>query len=166
MKIMKLEREEEEYFGWLDPYGFLERLSLPDHFAFVSAEENGEADTPTGLVAACVRDSIIIEWLCVDTAHRGRGTGSALIGHLKELAEKNGIGLSARLTYAPDMTETMDNGAEFLMASGFVPTGDFCREWMTDLHTVFSMDYFRQDLKGLKETGAADGIPPVLLKKA
>ena len=82
MKILRLTQQEYSFFDWLDPFGFLERMALPNYFAFtasVDSEEEG-FDRPAGLMICSVEsDLFIVEWICVDTELRGSGIACEML---------------------------------------------------------------------------------------
>ncbi|MCR5654596.1 MAG: GNAT family N-acetyltransferase [Lachnospiraceae bacterium] len=113
MKIIRLDREEMKKFSHLDILGLEENLSFPGWIAmgaylepveiddYVDYDTVGDMDfldregpSFTGDVPAAVmffstsKESLCIEWLCVEGAFRCRGIGEAMLIRATELAKE------------------------------------------------------------------------------
>ncbi len=145
--IWRLRPQEYDLFDWLDPFGFLERVALPDHFALAATvkDESGEGDSPAGLlVAAVAAEHIIIEWICVAPEYRGQGIGDELILKIMEMAKKDcQREVAALFLETPELLPYLQETEDYFIWQGFLTKREAFGEWDIDLDTYLSHPLFR-----------------------
>ncbi len=160
MKILKLRPEDKEWFEWLDPFGFLERLKLPHYFAFVACLGKEDYDLPAGLlIGSKTHDQITIEWLCVGHEYRGNEIGGELLTFLFERADEIGIKkIGVRFVSRDDMEDVEKNAKEYFEDFSFLNMEELPGEWNIPLSKLLSDPFFKSDREDLPRSFALSEI--------
>lgn len=164
MRILRLRPEEKEYFEWLDPFGMLNRLSLPHYFALVAVteKEKRQADPAGLLIASLKKDRIIIEWICVDPEQRYQGIGTALTEKVLSLAASQDMPEVAVRFHDEDEMEQLNEDALFFFAEYFHREEPLPGEWCKESGKLLKEEFFTEDTgrypkaKKLSETRSKD----------
>ena len=168
MKVLRLRKEETYYFAWLDPFDYLDRLSLPHYFALAGLEKTGKEDVPTALLVASMSgNNLVIEWLCVDPDKRQQGYGSAMVQELFSIAKRGGIGqVSLRVREEDEMTALWENAADFFGGMFFDREEELPGELRAELFPLSGSAYFQEAGENVKRLKAGEEIRPIRECKA
>lgn len=94
IKLAKIDKAQISFFEKMDPFFMLERIVLPEYFAYAAAipGTGDEEDFPVGLlVGSLSEDTVYVNWLYVAEGYRGEGIGEMLLVEVIEGAKKAGI---------------------------------------------------------------------------
>ncbi|HAU99651.1 MAG TPA: hypothetical protein DCW47_00455 [Lachnospiraceae bacterium] len=144
--VLRIRSEELNLFDGLDPFGFLERLELPDHFALGcirSDEEKG--DSVVGLLTASASpERLTIEWLCTDPEYRGTGVADELIKKMEKIARNNGIGeVAALFTGDIDLKEIERDSESYFRFLGYDKEKELYGEWEKEIGSFLNHHFFK-----------------------
>ncbi len=103
MIFTRLDKQYFDLFGDLDPFSMLDNLSAKGRFAMGLWGKHEGYDYPVGLVICEeTSDSLVINWMMVDSVVREQGFGSYMIAKLISLAKKyNKTKMQAVFPYSP-----------------------------------------------------------------
>lgn len=91
MKIVKIRQDQFDMMEHLDQLGLLERAYLPGYTVNACVTEEAK-DSPCGMIQFFIRrETLYIEWLYVEPAHRGEGCADLLLSTAFELRETGQI---------------------------------------------------------------------------
>ncbi len=92
MKYVKIKPEQTTFFSQLDPFGYLDHMTLPGYFAIGLTENDEEIENRIcGLmICYCTSDALVIEWLCIDPDFESDARGEGLLLKAFEIAEALG----------------------------------------------------------------------------
>ncbi len=144
--VLRIRSKEINLFEGLDPFGFLERLALPDRFALGNIrrdEKNG--DSVAGLLTAFAsRERITIEWLCTDPEFRGQGVADELVEKAEKIAKDNGIGeLAALFPGDIDLKEIEGESESYFRFLGFDREEELYGEWEKETSSFLNHFLFK-----------------------
>ena len=151
MKIIKLTKQQQRLFSWMDPFLVLERLEFPGSFALAATEsaDDEEAELPAGLMICHFKtDRLVIDWLWIAEQFRQQGIGDALLSAAVAIAEQR------KLKYvSADMR--MEFGQELICLGAedyfgehlFQKVQELPGEWMTSLQRLSMNPYLKMKPK-------------------
>ena len=144
--VLRIRSEELNLFEGLDPFGFLERLALSDHFALGNIRKDEKnKDSVAGLLTASVsRERITIEWLCTDPEYRGEGVADELMEKVEKIARDNGIGELAAMFYGDiDLKEIERDSESYFRFLGFDREEELYGEWEKETASFLNHHFFK-----------------------
>lgn len=149
IKLAKIDQSQISFFEKMDPFFMLERIVLPEYFAFTAAipGTEDEEDTPVGLlVGSLSEDSVNVNWLYVEEGFRGEGIGEQLLVKAIEAAEEAGIdSVTACFDDRMDRDEICLHEEIYFKERDFTEWVPLPDEWETDVDQM------------QKRGGSADG---------
>ena len=88
MRYIKIKPEQTKFYSWLDPFGYLDHITLPGYFAIGQIEDDEEIEyLISGLmICVCTEDAIVIEWLCIDPDYESKERGEGFLLKAYEIA--------------------------------------------------------------------------------
>ena len=93
LRLVRIGRDEAEYFSFLDPFEKLNLLSMPYGFAIGALSDTGESLSPVGLLVGTVTEEMItIEWIVVEPEHQYQGIGEEMLVNIFKMGESAQIG--------------------------------------------------------------------------
>ena len=150
MKICRLRAKEFELFDWLDPYGLLKMLTLPNRFALVATEtdEEGKGDSPAGLMIGGINEnSVFCEWICVDLKYRDWGIAESLISELSNIASKNSKEkVEIRFIMSSEMKDVVSDAKIYFKKLGFEDQNDLSGEETDEYGKLFEQQEISVEL--------------------
>lgn len=149
IKLARIDQSQISFFEKMDPFFMLERIVLPEYFAFtavIPGTEN-EEDTPLGLlVGSLSEDTVNVNWLYVEKGFRGEGVGEQLLVKAIEAAQEAGIdSVTACFDDRKDRDEICLHEELYFKERDFTEWVPLPDEWETDVEQM------------LKRGGSADG---------
>ena len=147
MQIYRLRQQEKELFDWLDPFGFLDRLVIPNYFslaACVKGEDGG--DVPAGILVGSISSSrITIEWMCVAPELRGQGIGDGLLDKVFEIANSKGFEeVAVRFLNDSDIGKVEENAVDYFTNQMFWEDEYHPGEWDIFSSSISEYPYFQE----------------------
>ena len=148
MRIVRLTKEQREFFLGMDPFYMMERLEFPGSFALAALEtdETTNTDLPVGLmICSTGKDRLVIEWLFVSPEHRMKGVGEQLVLAALEAAENGSLKTVCAYMNRTDQRERICSGEEqYFMERLFGEKQALPGEWVTDIRTIAANPYFKR----------------------
>ena len=149
--VLRLRPQEHLLFEWLDPFDFLSRAMLPDHFALAAAVRGDDlhGDSSAGLLVASVEEKrIVIEWLCTDPERRNLGLGEKLLSYVFDMAERNGKKeVCALFQMDSDVGEAQQYAESYFSLLGFDREEEQVGEWEVDMYDLNECFYTQASRK-------------------
>ena len=148
MRIVRLKKEQREYFLDMDPFYLMERLEFPGSFALAALAENEteSGEIPAGLMICTLKsDRLVIEWLCVVAAYRMKGIGEQLLTEAFEAARQGKLQTVCAAISREGLRERIyPEDERFFKQRLFVERRSLPGEWLTDVRTIASIPYFKR----------------------
>jgi len=142
MKIIKLKPSQYDYFRKLDTVFMLGFASVGNGFALggIIHDEATDRDIPAVLmVCNQIKDTILIEWLCVDEDYRYLGLGSKMLDELISLSDNGGIKqVCAYFRDTDSRRLTCPGDKKYFREYGFAYERRLGGEWIGRLKTMVS----------------------------
>ena len=156
MLIYRVKPKDAEAFRRLDPFRFLERLALPNHFALTACEEpyteGGQATAAGLLLGRMDPGALVIEWICVFPEYRDSGVGDLLLSRCFDIAETEGaLPLAVELFHERGVIEPESASIPYFDSWQFSDEEPGYGEWEMDIRMLFRSAFFRQDRKEFPE---------------
>lgn len=148
MRIVRLKKEQRDFFLNMDPFYMMERLEFPGSFALAALTENetGTGEVPAGLMICTLKpDRLVIEWLCVAAAYRTKGIGEQLLIEAFESVQQGPVQTVCAYINRENLRERIyPEDEQYFKQRLFQERTDLPGEWLTDVRTIASLPYFKR----------------------
>lgn len=148
MRIVRLKKEQREFFLDMDHFYMMERLEFPGSFALAALAENetGSGEIPAGLMICTLKsDRLVIEWLCVAAAYRTKGIGERLLTEAFEAVREGKLLTVCASFRREDLRERIYPESElYFQQRLFGERRSLPGEWLTDVRTIASIPYLKR----------------------
>lgn len=148
MRVLKLNRNEQQYFLEMDPLMLMERGNVGDSYVLggVLEDESTGTDIPVGLaVCSETEDTLMIIWLSISSKYRRQGYASELMNEIILRAvegKKKYIGAYFENSF---LRKTLCLGErEFFQGRGFIRRQSLSGEWFSDVKTALKQLNFEK----------------------
>lgn len=165
MRYVKVKHEQAKYFSWLDPFGYLDHITLPGYFAIGQLEEDEDiTNMVSGLmICVCAEDAIVIEWLCVDPGRKSMGRGEGLLLQAYEIAnDLDKRRLCVLMSSHMELGSVCNNAKSFFEERLFEKEESLIGEWNVVLDSLGRSEWLSRTGK-LPETRSVRDVPPGVL---
>lgn len=151
MRIVRLTKEQREFFLGMDPFFMMERLEFPGSFALAALEtdETTHTDLPAGfLICSLGRERLVIEWLYVAPVHRMKGVGEQLLLAAFDAAVSGSLKTVCASMNRMNQRELVCPEQElYFQQRLFLTRQELPGEWVTDIRTIASNPYFNRKME-------------------